>query len=624
MALLVVAAIAIAVFAPGLANDFVHWDDDVNFLRNPGYRGLGWAQLRYMATTTLMSHWIPLTWLTLGLDYVVWGMNPVGYHLTSLLLHAATAAAFCAVARRLLARAGVEAAAARWGAVAAALAFALHPLRVESVTWITERRDVLSGLFFVLTVLVYLRACEAEEGRRRTWLGLAVGLYVLALLSKAVVMTLPVVMLILDVYPLRRLPPSPRTWTSPAARAVVLEKVPFALLALAGAVIALAVALTHAGADVAPLSRHGVATRLAFAAFSLAFYLVKTVIPLGLSPLYELPATSSALHPPFVLSAAVVVGITVALWGLRRRWPAGLAAWIAYGVLLAPMSGLVQAGNQLNADRYSYLPSLPVALLLGGGVAALVQAREGPILSPLVRRVALGAVALALAGLAGLSVVQVQVWRDTETLFRHALDLDPRCANCLNQLAIVESMRGRWDLAAANFERAVALRPDLPGIQGNLSVALLQSGRAAEAVRHLRALLERYPDNPEVWNHLGAALIQEGQLEEARAYLVRAVDRNPSSPTALANLGIALRRLERPAEAIPYLRRSLAIDPAAAVVRFELGAAYIAVGDVAGAREEATALRRLDPALAERLDLSDMGGRRTAPQAPPLRIPAKP
>ena len=619
--MLVVAAITIAVFAPGLANDFVHWDDDVNFLRNPGYRGLGWAQLRYMVTTTLMSHWIPLTWLTLGLDYVVWGMNPVGYHLTSLLLHAATAVAFYAVARGLLTRAGVEAIAARWGAVAAALAFALHPLRVESVTWVTERRDVLSGLFFVLTILAYLRACDAPEGGRRRWLGFAVGLYVLALLSKAVVMTLPVVLVVLDVYPLRRLAASWRAWPTSAARAVWLEKIPFAVLALAGAVIALAVALTHAGADVAPLSRHGVPTRLAFAAYSLAFYLLKIVLPLGLSPLYEMPAAPGALDPRFVGSAVVVMAITVALWRLRRRWPAGLAAWIAYGVLLAPMSGLVQAGNQLNADRYSYLPSLPLAVLLGGGVAALVQGRGEPVLGPLVRRVALGAVALALAGLAGLSVVQVQVWRDTETLFRHALDVDPRCANCLNQLGIVESMRGRWDLAAASFERAVALRPDIPGIQGNLSVALLQSGRSADAVRHLRALLERYPDNPEVWNHLGAALIQEGKLEEARDYLVRAVDRNPSSPTALANLGIALRRLERPAEAIPYLRRSLAIDPAAAVVRFELGTAYVAVGDAAAAREEAIALRRLDPALA---DTIEMGARRTVPKAPPLRIPAKP
>jgi tetratricopeptide (TPR) repeat protein len=576
----------------------------VNFLRNPAYRGLGWAQLRFMLTTTLMSHWIPLTWLTLGMDYAVWGMNPAGYHLTSLLLHAATAGALYAVARRLLERAGAAGAAARWGAVAAALAFALHPLRVESVAWVTERRDVLSGLLFVLTILAYLRAADAAAGRRRRWLGLAVALYALALLSKAVVMTLPAVLVVLDVYPLRRLGPSWRSWTSPAARPVWVETLPFALLGLAGAAIALAVALTHAAADVAPLARYGIATRVAFAAFSLAFYLLKTVAPLGLSPLYEMPVAPGALHPPFVLSAVAVVVITLVLWRLRRRWPAGLAAWVVYGILLAPMSGLVQAGNQLVADRYSYLPSLPLALLLGGGVAALVRAREGHVLRPPVRRAALAVAALGLAGLAVLSAVQVQVWRDTETLFRHALDLDPRCANCLNQLGIVESLRGRWELAAANFDRAAALRPDLPGIQGNLSVALLRSGRSAEAVRQLRSLLERYPDHPEVWNHLGAALIQEGKLEEARGYLIRAVDRTPSSPTALGNLGIALRRLERPAEAIPYLRRSLAIDPTAAVVRFELGRAYLAVGDAAAAREEAAALRRLDSALADRLSSS--------------------
>src|SRR6059058_1354082 len=202
-----IALVTVAAFLPALQNQFVSWDDAENFLDNPHYRGLGWSQLHWMWTTHL-GHYIPLTWMTLGLDYLLWGMNPVGYHLTSLLLHAANAVVFFFVVRRLLARAlpspSEHGYALAVSSGVAALVFAIHPLRVESVAWATERRDVLSGLFYLLTILMYLRAREREE-RGRGWYWLSVAAFVGALLSKSMVVNLPVVLLILDVYPLRRL-----------------------------------------------------------------------------------------------------------------------------------------------------------------------------------------------------------------------------------------------------------------------------------------------------------------------------------------------------------------------------------------------------------------------------------
>src|SRR5439155_21822245 len=200
-----IALVTFATFLPALHNQFVNWDDDKNFLENPHYRGLGWTHLRWMWRTTQLGHYIPLTWMTLGLDYSLWGMNPFGYHLTSLLLHAATAVVFFFVARRILTLA-LPGPSERGHALAvsagvAALVFAIHPLRVESVAWVTERRDVLSGLFYLSTILMYLRACEREE-RGRRWYSLAVATFVLALLSKSMVVNLPIVLLILDVYPL--------------------------------------------------------------------------------------------------------------------------------------------------------------------------------------------------------------------------------------------------------------------------------------------------------------------------------------------------------------------------------------------------------------------------------------
>src|SRR2546425_523337 len=225
-----------------------------------------------------MGHYIPLTWLTFGLDYVQWGMNPTGYHLTSLLLYAANAAVLYLVSLRLLARATTLAGLPlRLGAVAATLFFALHPLRAESVAWVTERRDVLSGLFFLLTILAYLRMRDASGPRRYWLLAASAGAYVLALASKGSVMVLPAMLLLLDIYPLRQL-----------SRRTLVEKIPFVVLGIAGA--AAAYWAQNANAFITPLQRYPLTARIGMTCYSLWFYLSKTVLPTGLGPLYELPA----------------------------------------------------------------------------------------------------------------------------------------------------------------------------------------------------------------------------------------------------------------------------------------------------------------------------------------------
>src|SRR2546430_1064005 len=214
---LLVVLCTLAAFLPTLQNHFVNWDDDKNFLDNHHYRGLTWQQLSWMWTTHL-GHYIPLTWMTLGMDYLLWGMNPVGYHLTSLLLHAASAVVFYFVVVRILTLALPRLADRGHALVAsagfAALVSAIHPLRVESVAWVTERRDVLSGLFFLLTIFSYLRAADGGGAGRGRWLVASVGFYALALAAKAVVVTLPLLLVVLDVYPLRRLPDRWRDWRS--------------------------------------------------------------------------------------------------------------------------------------------------------------------------------------------------------------------------------------------------------------------------------------------------------------------------------------------------------------------------------------------------------------------------
>src|SRR5213596_2266512 len=362
-----IALVTFAAFLPVLQNQFVDWDDQRNFLDNHHYRGLGWTHLRWMWTTHL-GHYIPLTWMTLGLDYLLWGMNPVGYHLTNLLLHAANAVVFFFVVRRILTLALLGASehghALAVSAGFAALVFAIHPLRVESVAWATERRDVLSGLFYLSAVLAYLRACDREE-RGRGWYWGAVALFAGALLSKSMAVNLPVVLMILDVYPLRRLGGSIGWWSKPARR-IYVEKIPFVLLAaVASAIAVMAQFSIHAALPLAQLSVPG---RLAVSAYGLSFYLGKMIVPVNLSPLYELPRTVSPWAMPFILSFGLAIAITAIVLSLRRRMLGLPAAWLAYLVVLLPVLGIFQSGPQIAADRYTYLAGLGWAILAGAGL----------------------------------------------------------------------------------------------------------------------------------------------------------------------------------------------------------------------------------------------------------------
>ena len=534
----VVAAATVAVFAPALRNGFVDWDDNLLLIGNPQYRGLGWAQLRWMFTTALMGHWTPVAWLTLGADYALWGMNPAGYHATSVALHAAAAVECFVVAWLLLTRA-IPAATSRArlaGAVVAALFFALHPLRAESVAWVTERRDVVSGLFYLAAVFAYLRM---TEGRRRwTWLIASLVAFALALGSKVVAVTLPLVLVVLDVYPLRRLPASPSLWLTRAAWRVWIEKLPWAVLALAaggGSTLA----MLRAG-YLTSVESQGAAERLLLAAHSAAFYVWKTVVPTGLSPEYELRGAIHWTEPRFAIALATVVVISAATWTLRRRWPSGAAVWAGYLVLLVPVSGLVHTGHHLVADRYTYLACVPWALLAGGGVMSLVAVRAGA-LAPRVRALAGGVVVVALVGLGALGSLQASVWRDTETLWRHALDVDPDCILCHNQLGAELGNRGMLAPAVVHFERAVALRPDAIGTRANLALALAGVGRIDDAIAQWRVVLARRPDDVETAVRLALALLRRGRAAEAVTILEPVVRAMPDAGAVRATLAQAYR-----------------------------------------------------------------------------------
>src|SRR2546428_198361 len=551
LAPLLIALVTFAAFLPALQNEFVDWDDQRNFLENPHYRGLGWTQLRWMWTTHL-GHYIPLTWMTLGLDYLLWGMNPVGYHLTSLLLHAANAVVFFFVVRRLLTRAlpspSEHGYALAVSSGVAALVFAIHPLRVESVAWVTERRDVLSGLFYLVAILLYLRACE-RGARGRGWYWLSVAVFGCALLSKSMVVNLPIVLLILDVYPLRRLGGAVGWWSEPARR-VYVEKIPFVLLAAAASAVALLAPLSHhTMGSVVQLSALG---RLALSVYGLSFYLWKMVAPVNLSPLYELPPTVNPWAPPFIVSYGVVVAITAIVLAFRRRVPGLPAAWVAYVVVLLPVLGIFQSGPQIAADRYTYLASLGWAILVSAGV--LSHWRRRPFLFT-------GLAACVLFGLGILTWNQVQVWRDSEKLWTHALATYPKSSIAENNLGNVRADQGKLAEAIEHYRQALDINPEHASAHYNLGNVLAQQGKLAEAVEHYRRALKIKPDFAEALNDLGNALARQGQLAGAIDHYRQALKIKPDFAKAASNLGLALAQQGKLAEVVEHSRRAKDAGP---------------------------------------------------------------
>ena len=571
-----VAVLAFLAFLPALNADFVAWDDDRNFLGNPSYRGLGPAQLHWMWTTFHMGHYVPLTWMTLGLDYRLWGMNPAGYHLTNLLLHAANAVVLYFVARRLFLAGGLttrDGASIELAAVVAALFFAIHPLRVESVAWITERRDVLSELFFLLTTLAYLRAVEREP-RARAWYVSSVALFLCALLSKASAMTLPLVLAILNVYPLGRIHGG---WWSKASRRVYVELLPYVALSAIVVPITLA-ALTQP-------AQLGIAAKIAVSLYSLAFYLWKTIAPVNLAALYPMPSQVNAGSMPYIASGVCVVAAFMIAWSARHRWPAVTVAWVAFVVIILPMLGPVQNGPQIVADRYTYHASPALALLLGAAATYL----------PASRRLRLGLIASVVLTLGLLTWDQTRVWHDSESLWSHDVRVQPHSSVAQLSLANQLMKRGAFEDAAAHYGEAVRLDPEYPEGHNNYGVALARAGRTAEAIEQYRLAVALEPANDEAHANWGVALAALDLPDEAIRHYQQAIAINPSNAVAQANWGSALVRLNRAGEAIDHYRVALDIQPSNADAHLNLGVALAQLHRYLEAAEQFRSALIIDP-----------------------------
>lgn len=496
-------------FLPALSGGFLHYDDAPNLLMHDAWRGLSASHLRWMLGATVMGPWQPLTWLSWAVEHALWGLSPFAFHLTNLALHAAGAALLAVLLARLLAKAAPERPETRRALAAAggALLWAVHPLRVESVAWITERRDVLCALFYVASALFYV------DGRRRSsWLA-----FVAACLSKGSAITLPLSFLVLDLYPLKRTP----------SLALLTEKLPYFF---ASFVVGLVGVLAQ-GSD-AHLSDASLPLRLALSLRSLSFYLEKTIWPAGLSPFYPVPRGFSLSHASVLASSACVAALAWSAWSVRKRWPAVPAALALYAVALLPMLGLVRFGEQLVADRYSHLAMLPLA---GLAAAALLRAPAA-------------ALPLALV-LGSLSRAQAKLWRSDLELWSAAETRAPSRPALVNLAAALRDA-GRPDEAAERDAALMRAAPELAAPRVNLSAYLLGKGKPADALAVLEPVGPRSPYAALACLNRGLALRGLRREADAEKQLAKAVELNPGLTAAWFQRGMALASLGRLKEAL--------------------------------------------------------------------------
>jgi len=535
---LVVAALTFVAFEPSLAGQWLHWDDDKHFVEHEAWRGLSASHLRWMFTTFHLGPYQPLSWVSLGFDHEMYGMEPRGYHATNIVLQAVVAAAFFGFARTLFQHIPSLSAARGWkidGAAAlAALFFAVHPLRVESVAWITERRDVLSGLFFALTCWTYVRFAASTGRARTTALLLALVCYTLSLAAKGLGMTLPLGLLVLDVFVLRRWNGTLRGSASDGRSSIVAlvrEKTGFFVLGFVAGLLAWKGQSEFAA--MRDLATYGLGSRIAQSFFGLFFYVWKTLVPLDLIPLVPLPAVASPAEPRFAIAIVTVLVVAACAWLWRKRVPALVAGLLVYAIFVGPVLGLTQTGPQLVADRYSYLACMPFALLFGGGLlrAALAHPARASVFA------AVG-VAIVLA-LVPLTRAQSRIWHDDITLWTKTVAVRPDDAPAFRNLTLAHLRLGEneTDPARAQTHFESALAECERGLRAGLDAGLLSN--ASSACRSLAVV---------------DALNSQKHLEKGFDYARRAVERSNLEPTptkvAFLNLGFAALDLGRPLEAV--------------------------------------------------------------------------
>ena len=613
---ILLAAVTFAVYLPVRNHEFVHYDDDVYVSNNTEVKsGLSWQGIQWAFTTGYASNWHPLTWLSLMLDCQLFGVKPGPMHLVNVFFHVANTLLLFIVLSRMTK--------GLWQSVFVAGLFALHPLHVESVAWVAERKDVLSTLFWLLTMLAYARYAERSSASRYI---VVLVLFATGLLAKPMLVTLPFVLFLLDYWPLLRFAtkgrPLERTGGPDFAiatpgrqkaslRWLIIEKIPLIVLTVASSVVTFVVQQkTGAMSDIYHLRFN---ERIINAIVSYLTYIGKMIWPAQLAVLYPHPVNTIPVSRA-VIYGAILVLTTIFFVCYCRRYKYLIVGWLWYLGTLVPVIGIVQVGSQAMADRYTYIPLIGLFVIISFGATELLKERP-------FGKIALGVLAgISLSACVVVTSHQLKYWKDSLSLFEHTLNVIEGSYVMQNNYANILSDLGRPKEAAAQLSEALKLLPNSPGIHINYGNALREMGRLDEAIEHYKIAVTLNPDFTLAHYNLGLALAAkgnyEGAIEQYRLYAGTAVDVadihqgmgeqlakegkaddavsqfqkalivKPDSAEVLSNFGYALAQSGKPQEAIEYYNKALAIDSNGVITHGRLALALASVGRIDEAIEQ--------------------------------------
>jgi tetratricopeptide (TPR) repeat protein len=575
------AVLITAVYWPVGHAGFLTYDDAEYVTANPHVQGgLTIRDVMWAFTACHSGNWHPLTWLSHALDCECFGMNAGGHHATSVLLHVVNTVLLFLVLRRMTG--------ATWRSAWVAALFGVHPLHVESVAWVAERKDVLSGLFWMLAMWGYVRYVEQPTRGRYA---MVVGWYAMGLMAKPMVVTLPFVLLLLDYWPLGR-----TRWR----RSVVGNNVPLRFgelvrekllfFALAAVSCGVTIWAQHSAGAINSLERLSLGARMANAVVSYVRYMEKAVWPSGLAVFYPFRVWRPAA---VIVAGAILAAVSCTVIRRALRQPHLAVGWFWFLGTLVPAIGLVQVGGQSMADRYTYLPLIGLFIMLCWSVPSRAMERWD------LKVITCDAAAVVLAVCAALSRGQVEYWKDSETLFRHALDVTRDNWAAHDGLGVALEQSGKIEEAIAHYEQALRINPDLAEAHNNLGIALAQAGRMPEAIEHLEHVLRIESDYAEAHNNLGIALAQVGRMPEAIEHLEHALRIKPDDAKAHFNLGKALAQMDRVPEAIVQYEQALQITPDDAMAHNNLGIALAQTSKIEEAIAHFEQALRIKPDYAE-------------------------
>ncbi len=567
--LLVCVVLALANFGlywPVANYEFVKYDDDTYITDNRiVQRGLSFEGVEWAFTTGRASNWHPVTWLSHMLDCQVFGLESGGHHLVNVVFHTANALLLFFILYRMTT--------ALWASAFVAALFALHPLHVESVAWVSERKDVLSAFFWLLAMWAYVGYVRRPKVVKY---GLVVLFFAFSLMSKPMMVTGPFVLLLLDFWPLERVRFGRSVGSEggsgqKSAVYLLIEKVPLFVCSVVSSVVTFLV--QRAGGAVPTMESLGMRSRLGNAAISYAAYVGKMFWPGKLAVLYPHPAGGLSMMKVAVCGVALLLVTAVFVWvGLRRRYV--LFGWLWYVGTLVPVIGVVQVGVQSMADRYTYVPYIGLFIIIAWSVREVILRRPG------LKFVTAVSAAAVLSAMSVCTAMQIKYWRNSSTLFERTIDVTKENWLMHNNYANILKESGEYEKAVEHFRVALEVKPNNAEVHNNLAGALGKLGRTDKEIEHYRKALELKPDFAVAHYNLATVFLLQGRMDEAIAEYKRSVKFQPDYVEALSQLGFVLSERGDLEEAAGYYKKALAIEPANVIAHGRLGLALASLGRI--------------------------------------------